>query len=119
MLSAVAACESPRTRTDYVSARAGRPAADGYYIRTDITATYGDPRRRGGGSNEPAWTRDGQILFPRRLPNSVVPWEYQADRPDTDHFNRDFKPELARGGTEICRLDPRDGSIKKLTSNDP
>jgi TolB protein len=36
-----------------------------------------------------------------------------------DHFNRDYKPELARGGTEICRLDPRHGSIERLTRNEP
>ena len=39
--------------------------------------------------------------------------------PDVDHFNRDFKPELARGGTEICRLDPRDGQITILTQSEP
>jgi TolB protein len=84
-----------------------------------FAATYGDPKTRGGGSNVPAWARDGSILFPRRLPGSRVPWEYQPNRPDVDHFNRDFKPELARGGTEICRLDPRDGHVTVLTHSDP
>lgn len=82
-------------------------------------ATYGSPENRGGGSNMVAWTQDGAILFPRRLPGSKVAWEFQPQRPDTNHFNRDFKPELARGGTEICRLEPRDGSITCLTSADP
>ena len=82
-------------------------------------ATYGNPQNHGGGSNLVAWTHDGAILFPRRLPDSKVAWEYQAHRPDMDHFNRDFKPELARGGTEICRLDPRDGSIRRLTHSEP
>jgi hypothetical protein len=84
-----------------------------------FAATYGDPKTRGGGSNVPAWTRDGSILFPRRLPGSKVPWEFQPQRPDVDHFNRDFKPEAARGGTEICRLDPRDGRVTVLTRSDP
>ena len=48
-----------------------------------------------------------------------MPWEYQADRPDTDHFNRDFKPESARGGTDIARIDPRDGSIELVTHCEP
>ena len=48
-----------------------------------------------------------------------MPWEYQPNRPDTDHFNRDWKPEQARGGTEICRLNPRDGSICRLTASAP
>jgi TolB protein len=63
--------------------------------------------------------REGYILFSRRIPGSRVPWEFQPNRPDTDHFNRDFKPELARGGTEICRLDPRDGSMTRLTQSEP
>ena len=84
-----------------------------------FAATYGDPNTRGGGSNVPAWTRDGSILFPRRLPGTKVPWEFQPQRPDVDHFNRDFKPELARGGTEICKLEVRDGGITVLTHNDP
>ena len=84
-----------------------------------FAATYGDPQTRGGGSNLPAWTQDGSILFPRRLSGSKVPWEYQTGRRDVDHFNRDFKPDLARGGSEICRLNPRDGSMIALTHSDP
>ncbi len=84
-----------------------------------FAATYGNPQTRGGGSNVPAWTQDGCILFPRRRPGSKVAWEYQPKRPDLDHFNRDYKPDLARGGTEICRLDPRDGSFKMLTHGEP
>jgi Tol biopolymer transport system component len=78
-------------------------------------ATYGNPANRGGGSNVPAWTRDGRILFPRRIPGSRVAWEFQAGRPDTDHFNRDFKPSEARGGTQICALDPASGGGQVLT----
>jgi len=84
-----------------------------------FAATYGNPETRGGGSNLPAWTHDGCILFPRRLPGAKVAWEYQPERPDTDHFNRDYKPAQARGGTEVCRLDPRDGSMTALTTSDP
>ncbi len=80
-----------------------------------FAATYGDQQTRGGGSNLPAWTLDGSILFPRRTPEAKVAWEYQPNRPDVDHFNRDFKPELARGGVQICRLDPRDARVTELT----
>ena len=62
-----------------------------------FAATYGDPKTRGGGSNVPAWTHDGCILFPRKLPGSIVPWQYRVGKPDVDHFNRDFKPELRQG----------------------
>jgi TolB protein len=44
-----------------------------------------------------------------------VPWEFQPQRPDTDHFNRDYKPDSARGGTQICRLDPATGAVTELT----
>ncbi len=84
-----------------------------------FAATYGNPDNRGGGSNISSWTCDGQVLFPRRLPDSKVAWEFQPQRPDVDHFNRDFKPELARGGTEICRLNPHDSSLTRLTPQDP
>ncbi len=82
-------------------------------------ASYGSPGNRGGGSNMLSWTRDGAILFSRKLPGSKVPWEYQPQRPDTDHFNRDYKPESARGGTEICRIDPGGGAIRVLTGSRP
>lgn len=80
-----------------------------------FAATYGSATHRGGGSNVPTWTRDGRILAPLRLPGSRVPWEYQARRPDTDHFNRDFHPERARGGTAIARIHPGTGAIDWLT----
>lgn len=82
-------------------------------------ATYGNPDNRGGGSNIPVWTADGGVLVSRRLPGSRVAWEYQSHRPDTDHFNRDWKPHLAQGGTELCRVDPNDGSVRRLTHQDP
>jgi TolB protein len=84
-----------------------------------FAATYGNPQNRGSGSNLVAWTRDGAILYPRRLAGATPAWEFQPQRPDTDHFNRDFKPDLARGGTEICRLNPRDGAVTRLTGSEP
>lgn len=80
-----------------------------------FAATYGPPEAKGGGSNLPAWTPEGKLLYARRMKNSKVPWEYQAERPDTDHFNRDFKPALARGGTYIEEFDPRTGQTTPLT----
>jgi hypothetical protein len=80
-----------------------------------FAATYGNSKLHGGGSNMPQWTRDGQILFSRRSPDARVPWEYQASRPDVDHFNREFKPDAALGGTQLCRLNPDSGMIAPLT----
>jgi hypothetical protein len=107
---------------DWSDLRMSRPDGSEHRLLTEgqamwFGATYGGPGNRGGGSNVAAWTPDGQILFPRRRPGSKVAWEYQAGRPDTDHFNRDYKPELARGATEICRLDPASGVVTTLTSS--
>lgn len=84
-----------------------------------FAATYGPPDARGGGSEVPVWTPDGQLLFARRLPETKVAWEYQPQRPDIDHFNRDYKPDAARGGTEICRYNPKTGKTVRLTHSQP
>ena len=84
-----------------------------------FAATYGNPTHKGSGSDRAEWTHDGQVLLRPTPAESRVAWEFQAGRPDTDHFNRDFKPELARGGTEICRINPLNGSITRLTTISP
>ena len=81
-----------------------------------FAATYGDERSRGGGSNVPAWTSDGNIIFPRRSPGAKVPWQYRVGQPDLDHFNRDFKPDQAVGGTQLCELDAATQVVKQLTN---
>ena len=98
----------------------GRPDGSEHRVLTSgqsqwFAATYGNSQLRGGGSNMPMWTRDGSILFSRRSPGAKVPWEYQAQRPDTDHFNRDYQPDAARGGTQLCRLNPATGAVTELT----
>ena len=81
-----------------------------------FAASYGPAERHGGGSNIPLWTQDGALLASCRSPNASVPWQFQAQRPDVDHFNRDFMPEQAHGGTQICRIDI-DGSSQALTDS--
>lgn len=78
-------------------------------------ATYGNPQSRGGGSNMPTWTRGGEVLFSRLTPGARVAWEFQPNRPDVDHFNRDWKPESARGGADICKINPLTGITTPLT----
>jgi Tol biopolymer transport system component len=109
---------------DWADVCIGRDDGSEHRVLTDrqsmwFAASYGVPKKPGGGSNVPAWTRDGQILFPRRTFNAKVPWEYRVNQPDLDHFNRAFTPELARGGTQICRLDPGTGAINLLTPETP
>ncbi|PYI87634.1 MAG: serine/threonine protein kinase [Verrucomicrobia bacterium] len=102
----------------------GRPDGSEHRVLTDgrmqwFGAAYGPRHNPASGSNMPSWTRNGCILFSRKIPGSKVPWEFQPNRPDTDHFNRDFKPDLARGGAEICRLDLRDNLVTRLTHSEP
>lgn len=80
-----------------------------------FAATYGNTLQHGGGSNLPAWTHDGAILYPRRSPGAKVPWAYRTGEPDTDHFNRSYSPDLAQGGVCIARLDPVTGEQRDLT----
>ena len=106
---------------DWADVCIGRPDGSEHKVLTTgqsmwFAATYGDAATRGGGSNVPAWTHDGCILFPQRTPDAKVAWQYRVGKPDLDHFNRDFNPEQSRGGTRICRLDPKSGSITALTN---
>lgn len=106
---------------DWADIAIGRPDGSEFRVLTEgqsmwFAATYGDPKTRGGGSNLPAWTREGAILFPKRTPGAEVAWRYRVGKPDLDHFNRDFLPDLARGGSEIARLDPETGKAEILGS---
>lgn len=79
-------------------------------------ASWGPKANPGGGSNMPKWAPNGkEILFSRRLPDSKTPWEIQPRRKDTDHFNRDYKPDAARGGAVLSCLRIKDGSVRTLT----
>ncbi len=78
-------------------------------------ASYGPRTNPGSGSNQPQWTRHG-IVFAERSAGARTPWEYQAGRPDTDHFNRDYRPEQARGGTRISRIDIATGERHPITA---
>jgi TolB protein len=85
-----------------------------------FAAAYGTPERHGSGSNCPVWSPDGRrIACALLLPGSRTAWPWQADRPDTDHFNRDYHPELARGGTQVCLIDPPAGRITPITHDEP
>ena len=109
---------------DWADVCIGRADGSGHFEVTTgkamwFAATYGDPKTRRGGSNLPAWTLDGEILFPRRFAGSEVAWKFQPGRPDVDYFNRDYHPELARGGTQICVLNPWTGRVAALSDSVP
>jgi len=103
----------------------GRPDGSEHRVITQglrqwFGTSYGSPETRGGGSELPQWSPDGLVVtYTRALPGSKTAWEFQPQRPDTDHFNRDYKPDEARGGTEICLLNPFRGEAQQLSHNDP
>ncbi len=98
----------------------GRPDGSEQRVLTSgypfwFSPSYGNPKIKGSGSNLIKWTSDGKLLYTRKQPGSVNPWEFQDPREDTDHFNREWDPDRARGGTFISRLDPRTGEEVALT----
>jgi hypothetical protein len=82
--------------------------------------SFGTPQTRGGGSEMVQWSPDGQWLtYTRGTPDARTAWPFQPQRPDTDHFNRDYLPEQARGGTQVCLLNPFTQQVKELTPYEP
>ncbi|HJN18465.1 MAG TPA: serine/threonine protein kinase [Armatimonadota bacterium] len=85
-----------------------------------FAAAIGTPERHSSGSNVPVWSPDGRSATGALLlPGSRTAWPYATDRPDLDHFNRDYHPELARGGTEICQIDVETGEVTVLAGEHP
>jgi len=84
-----------------------------------FATSYGTPARHGSGSNMPIWSPNGRVTCALLLPDSQSAWPYAVGRPDTDHFNRDYKPEWARGGTQICLIDPQTDKITPITHDNP
>lgn len=108
---------------DWADLCVGRPDGSEHRVLTKgaamwFAATYGPKDRHGGGSNIPSWTQDGAVLFPRRIPDSKVPWQYRVGQPDLDHFNREFQPETAQGGVCVSRAEVS-GRITDLTEARP
>lgn len=109
---------------DWSDVCVGRPDGSGHRVLTQgqsqwFAAAWGDPAHHGSGSNVASWTPQGKILYTRGTPGARPAYQWSQGRPDTDHFNRDFKPAEARGGTEICLLDPRRASVERLTNSAP
>ena len=85
-----------------------------------FAASYGSPDTRGSGSNIPQWSPDGLVVtYTRAKPDSRTAWQWATDRPDNDHFNRNYRPGEARGGTDICLLNPFTRAITQITDNEP
>ncbi len=109
------------SRIGIVGGRGGRPVrwltppAEAWF-----GASYGQPGNPGGGSNQPQWAPDNRgpmsVLYVRRIAGSVTPWVFAAGRRDTDHFNRDYRPETARGGAHLTAIDVATGKQTHVTA---
>jgi len=85
-----------------------------------LSPVYGGPETKGSGSEIPHWMPDGRwVTWVRLKPDSVTPWPLQENPTIDDHFNRDFRPEAARGGTDLCLLDAFSGEIRVVSENEP
>ena len=106
---------------DWADVCLGRPDGSEHRVVTSgmrhwFGTSYGTPETRGSGSNVPRWSPVADtFVWTRALPGSRTAWPYRPDRPDTDHFNRDYVPEEARGGTELVLRD-LEGNERVLTS---
>lgn len=79
-------------------------------------AAYGNPASRAGGSNIARWKPSGHVCTYTRLqPGSRTAWRHNPNPDYDDHFNRDYHPEDARGGTQLCLLNPFTGQLAELT----
>ncbi len=77
--------------------------------------SYGVAGHRGGGSNMTSWIPGQErITWTRLLPDSHADARYDASRPD--HQELLHAPELARGGTQLCALDPDSGDAAEITA---
>jgi Tol biopolymer transport system component len=83
-----------------------------------LSPAWGTKEWHGRGSNVSTWSPlSNTLTYTRGTEGSRPPWVFQADRPDTDHFNRELVPEQAMGGTDICLADVDIGSTVPITQS--
>lgn len=76
--------------------------------------SYGSAAYRAGGSSFVRWSPDGiNILLTRLLPNSHPDVIFDPNRPNHEEFI--YSPHLARGGTQLCLIEPFTGKVTELT----
>jgi Tol biopolymer transport system component len=76
--------------------------------------THGSAQNRMGGSNMTEWSPDGAtITYTRVAAGSHPDARFHPERPD--HEENLYSPESARGGAQLCLLDPFRGTVKELT----
>jgi len=102
----------------------GRPDGSEHRVVTQgqshwFTTAYGGPDSTGGGSNMPRWSPEAMVAtYTRTLAGSRPAWRHNPGSVGKKEFRLDYLPEEARGGTEICVLDPFGAGVTALTTLD-
>ncbi len=110
---------------DWADVCVGRADGSEHRVLTEgqpmwFAATYGDTTSRGSGSNLPAWTHDGCILYPRRTDGARIrlalsrrqagrrPFQSRLQagrgaRRNADHASRSAERRIGRARAQRCR----------------
>jgi Tol biopolymer transport system component len=97
----------------------GRPDGSEHRVITSgqshwFGTTFGTKENRGGGSNFSRWMPDGQsVLYTRAAQGSHPDCDYHSELPD--HCECVYNPAAARGGTQLCKLNPFTGELNEIT----
>jgi len=76
--------------------------------------TFGTKENRGGGSNITRWSPDGNVLaYTRVAPGSHPDCEFHPENPD--HLECEYNPGMAKGGSQICTINPFTGELNEVT----
>jgi Tol biopolymer transport system component len=98
-----------------------RPDGSDFHRLTDdrshwLSPVFGDPTTKGGGSELSHWWPDGSaVTWVRLKAGSQTPWPMMESVEVDDHWNRDYRPDQARGGTDLCLLDPSTGDTRGVS----
>jgi len=78
--------------------------------------SFGPKEKPGSGSIFPKWSPDGRwITYCRCSDGARTAWVYNKNRSDTDHFNCEYLPEQAKGGSQLCLIEIPSGRIVEIT----
>jgi Tol biopolymer transport system component len=115
-------CHSPTDPEHFQSDLCiSRPDGSDFQVVTSnrsqwFAAAYGNLESRSSGSNMPRWRPNQPVCTYTRLhPDSQTAWRHDPNPSYDDHFNRNYHPEDARGGCQICLLNPYNGEIVEIT----
>lgn len=102
----------------YANLCVSRPDGSDFHIVTEgsrhyFGTSFGLPGYRGGGSNCTIWTGDGRLIYTRMAEGSHPDCIF--DPGQRSHEENIYAPEQSRGGSQLCFLNPSDGTTEEIT----